>query len=162
MKLILLSILFRTVLIIIRTNLLVTFYFSSRSHSLWIFFRRSCRSSLILLYFFIYLSVNIFLLLSIFQVKLFLLFYSQSTIRIIYWLIISGIPPFSMFWLKVNVVLWIKFYSVIIIFYILILSVFSLRGYYFSFHLRKSNFRNIKKTIRILFIVFLIFSAFCY
>lgn len=110
------------------------FLVSSLVHSAWLIIRRLASSRLVLFYWVNY-SVLIYLFLFSFkQTNIQKINLRQtSTIRVL-WLILAGVPPFTVFWLKLSIFININYITILSILLILI-SIISISSYYRAYHL---------------------------
>jgi len=109
---------------------LFIFIFSSAIHKIWILMSAFFRKSFLLNYWSVYSAVQYFLLSSLGATLIFIRVLNQGTLRRAIWLIISGLPPFSIFWLKAFAVLGILKYSLLKGVVFLISSIVAIRVYF--------------------------------
>ncbi len=108
---------------------------SSLIHSAWILLGTIFSIRLGFIYWAIYCLITSFLFLSIninFMVDM---NWNQSVYTSINWLILSGIPPFIVFWIKARILLQIIYISNLIGLIILYVSVLALISYFRGFHI---------------------------
>lgn len=107
---------------------------SSIIHSGWIMTSYLTRIEIAIFYWRVYsFTLLVFLGRVIFFFIKFLDF-RQTLFLSILWLILSGIPPFTIFWLKVNVLSLFLEKRIIIGFIVVIVSILTLRSYYRVYH----------------------------
>ena len=120
---------------------LALFYYivfcSSLVHRGWMLFSICVSFYLFFVYFLVYMRVLCCLLIRLDAFKLVTVGVSQSSFTSFVWLVLSGIPPLSFFWLKALVVIFLLgrfygFYSVLVIGF----AVLALASYFRGFHLR--------------------------
>lgn len=132
--LIILVILRTGILIIERNELFNTLIVSSIIHRGWILVRRWVSIKIIFLYYIIYsLIISLF----VFTLKIKSLWYSrteQNRNSRSLWIILSGFPPFSLFWLKVILLSILVFKTLRLRFILILVSVIRLFVYYRIFH----------------------------
>jgi len=109
--------------------------FSSLVHSRWIFLRGVMVLGLLLVYWGLYTLTNILLVFGFFRKTLFRNERLQASRSSLLWLVLSGIPPFQFFWLKVIVVSLIVSWRVVWRVVIILSAVLGLVAYYHVFHL---------------------------
>lgn len=133
-----------------RRTLFFTLVFSSIIHRVWIIFRRLLRKGFILFYWIVYRALLILLMmrLSVFS-KVEHSYFVQGVLRTKCWLLLSGIPPFIIFWLKVYLLFWLlNLLGLLFSVFILLTSVFALTAYYRAWHfgsiIEYRNLSNIK------------------
>lgn len=102
--------------------------FSSLSHTIWILLRSVVRIGLVLVYWLSY-SVLTTILLE-FKSKVEYFFVSKGSLLRTYWLIVSGIPPFVVFFIKIHIINRLITFYFWVCFIVLILVVFSIIAYY--------------------------------
>jgi hypothetical protein len=113
-------------------SLFSTLVFSSITHSLWIVFSSLLRLGFILIYFVLY-SIVIVSLLSKFSLfhQLNQIYLISRSSRNLSWLVLSGLPPLALFWMKVGVLYWLLLNLRLLRCLILLITrVFALRGYF--------------------------------
>lgn len=137
-------------------DLFIILLLSSVSHSRWMIFRNLIRRKLFFLYFVLYTIVLYFLILCFFYYFIFRGLEQDSAIRFL-WLVISGLPPFRIFWLKVCVVSFFLEISFLGRLALLIVSIVRLFTYYRIFHLSLSSnyFRRKRKGFSFQFVFLL-------
>jgi len=86
-----------------RSFLLITFVFSSIAHRVWILIRSLLRKGFILLYWALYRFIRSLLLRSLTLKTIKNLFLGHGRLASLSWIILSGFPPFVIFWLKLNI-----------------------------------------------------------
>jgi len=119
-----------------RRTIFFTIIFSSIVHTIWISFRIVIRKNLVILYWFSYRSL-LFILLSILGfIKMDQSYLTQGTFTSKCWLLISGIPPFIIFWFKVYLLIWLIYVvGVVIGTVIMLVGVLALTSYYRTWHI---------------------------
>jgi len=117
-----------------RTLFFNTLFFSSVIQTVWLFFRLFSRKSFSGLFMLRYMVLMWFFIESREKLKTFSL--QLNCLNKLSWLLISGFPPFLMFWLKVNIVYWVLFSRAFFSIVMLITGVLSLSAYYRTWHLR--------------------------
>jgi len=133
---------------------------SSIVHRLWIVLRFAVRKSFAICYWAIYCFLVFVLVRSCSTWNTLILTLSQRSLTMVSWLIISGIPPFSLFWLKAS--LFISFIRIRLCWRILVIfsSVMALSVYFWAFHLSliRGGASHIRRWFRslVLFLSFLI------
>ena len=89
------------------------FLVSSIIHSGWLILRRVISLSLGLFYWSCYSALVFLFLVSIRSRRVKLTDLNQTSYRSLLWLTMSGIPPFTVFWLKLRIFFYLKFYCFI-------------------------------------------------
>jgi len=129
-----------------------TFISSSLLHTGWIIIAILLSSKTGVLYWMLY-SRLVIIIIAIFTFKVIsLLGIEQSRLISFSWLILSGIPPFTIFWLKLNIlyqICWFRFSMIILL---IINSVLGLSSYFRAFHVRVSPSIKIENIVLPLFI----------
>jgi len=118
-----------------RRTLFFTLMFSSIVHTIWIIFGMFLRKSFVLFYWSRYRLLFIILIRLLRFIKIDQSYLSQSLFISKCWLLISGIPPFIIFWFKVHLVIWLV--SIVGLFMriiIILVRVFALTSYYRTWH----------------------------
>jgi len=132
---------------------------SSIVHRRWTLLRIQCRLKLSLTYWIIYSLVFLTFLGTIHFIILFKRGVEQSSSTSVIWLILSGLPPFIIFWLKVWIFLFIVQVRVGLRLVLIFISVLALTSYFRAFHvsLRLTFFSSTLKmlVIRIFFLSFI-------
>lgn len=111
---------------------------SSYIHSCWMFFSMKINSKLFFFYWLLYRSIVLAIILRTFSRKVIFIEINQNSLSLFLWLVLSGLPPFLFFWLKVNIVRELVQGRIISSFIILFSAVASISAYYRIFHLRLS------------------------
>lgn len=108
---------------------------SSIVHSSWMLILCCFRVRTLFLYWLVYLFLISMLFRRLFLTRIVLSDEAQSSISSLIWLVICGLPPFAVFWLKVNIIsmLFVKRFIFRVI--IILASVVSLVVYYRIYHL---------------------------
>lgn len=126
-------------------NILIVLVLSSILHTLWIRFGGIMRLRIVCIY---WLGYRILLILILKSINLDYIIYTLINQRILsnlIWLFLSGIPPFTMFWLKSHIVtVIISSVGIIIRIRIVFGRVLALRAYYRVWH-----FRNLQAKFRL-------------
>lgn len=134
-KLILVLLILSGFIVVNRRVVLMVILFSSSINTVLILFIALYSVRIILLYWILYCSISLRLFYSINRIT-FILILAESRSTQSAWLVLSGIPPFSLFWIKINLLInlrhSIRFLVRIII---VIIRVISLRAYYRVWHL---------------------------
>jgi hypothetical protein len=131
-----LSLLLRGCLIFQLGNLLQTVIFSSIVHSIWLVIRTLISIGFYIIYWLLYSIISILLIRGRDSKKRKLMDYNQSVLSSLAWLVISGLPPFIIFWIKINIVSWIIIIQILSYAFIFIsVSVVRMSSYYRVFHL---------------------------
>lgn len=116
-------------------NMLLVMTLSSFTHSIWLLVCGILKLSLILVYWVFYSAFYTIMLYS-FSVKV--IKYSdetQSSFSSIIWLIMSGFPPFTIFWLKITLFVMLLIYRIISRYFTILVSVIRIVAYYRIFNL---------------------------
>lgn len=135
LRLIVISVLMRGLVFVSVSEVFTVLIVSSMIHSRWILFRSWVSAKLVLFYFSLY---RILVYLFLFGLSRLIIKYvrvNQSFLSNIVWLIFSGLPPFSLFWLKVLIIRLVVFNMFIYSIAFIIVSVISLFVYYRVFHI---------------------------
>jgi hypothetical protein len=132
-------------IIIIRGVIILQFkrlYFvvivSSLVHSSWLLLRNIIKIRLIMVYWLFYSIIIFIIIYSLFLRSLALRDESQSKYSRLVWLILRGLPPFTIFWLKINVILLILRIRWVIRITLILVPIIVLTSYYRVFHLSLS------------------------
>jgi len=142
MRLILISL---SVLIRNLRNMLIVLVLSSILHTLWIRFAGLMRLAIVCIYWLSYRALLILILKSINMDYILYTLINQRLLSSLIWLFLSGIPPFTMFWLKSHIVTTIINSTSLIIRVIMVFGrVLALRAYYRVWH-----FRNLQAKLRL-------------
>lgn len=107
---------------------------SSIVHRAWTLLRFLVRKRFATTYWIIYRIIVLVLLLTSFFRKVIILVIGQGVLSMLAWLVVSGIPPFSIFWFKVNLFLVLVQLGFFISTIIVLSSVLALRVYFWAFH----------------------------
>jgi len=152
----------RRVLIYQACSFSLVLIYSSIVHRSWILLRLGTSKVLSRVYWILYSLLILFFVSSIFSFKLKILSISQGSRRGVIWLILSGLPPFVLFWLKAEIIIRI---SRISLFYprgMAITSVIALVSYYWAFNLRTLQHSYKQGIFLIPIILVLAFTQICY
>jgi len=146
------------------STLLNTLLYSSIVHSVWMVLRVLVRKRFILLYFFIYFLVRGLLLTSIFTSLLRQNYMAYGFVRRVRWLLLSGLPPFTVFWLKVTAVFRIlNVIGTLIVFVVVFIRIIAITAYYRSWYFRRILGAFIRKLSLIVYLLpFLLFLGLVY
>jgi len=118
-----------------RRTLFFTLLFSSIVHSVWILLGVLIRKSFLIFYWVIYRILFITLIRLLSFMKLEQSYLIQRIFTSKCWLLISGIPPFMLFWLKVYLLIWLAYrIGFFIGIAIIVVRVFALTSYYRTWH----------------------------
>lgn len=128
-----------TVLLYHSLLLYLILIFSSNIHRGWILVGLIVRKRFVGLYWIVYRSLLLSLVLSLPNLILLFSILIQGGRSLLTWLIFSGIPPFTFFWIKIAIFRKLLEDRVIISFIIIITAVFTLAIYYRVFHLSVST-----------------------
>jgi len=109
---------------------------SSIVHRRWTLLRIQYRLKLSLTYWVLYSLVFFLLLGTIHFFTLFKRGVEQSSSTSVMWLVLSGLPPFIMFWLKVWIFLFVVQVRVGLRLILIFISVLALTSYFRAFHVR--------------------------
>jgi len=124
------------ILIFQRSLFFFVLVFSSIVHRSWMIIGFLVNKSFAVWYWTVYSLLIVLLFLTSLFLKTVMLNFSQGIMTILIWLVISGIPPFTMFWLKTIlffVLVKIRvYYGALTV----VSSVLALRIYFWAFHLR--------------------------
>jgi len=119
-----------------RRTLFFTLLFSSIVHRVWIIFSLLMRKRFVIFYWMSYRILLILLIRFLGLIKIIHSYLTQGVLITKCWLLISGIPPFIVFWLKAYILIWlISSTTVIISCALIVVSVFALTSYYRTWHL---------------------------
>nr|YP_009346423.1 NADH dehydrogenase subunit 2 [Longidorus vineacola]AOT84234.1 NADH dehydrogenase subunit 2 [Longidorus vineacola] len=123
-----------SILIFMLVHISLVMLFSSFIHTGWMVMSSSLNLELMLTYWlgYTYVLVTLFLLLLGSNLKS--LGMSQTSASALTLLVLSGLPPFIMFWLKVNVLYGILFFSPTMVWMLLFTTVLAISAYYYTFH----------------------------
>lgn len=127
-------------LVIKRGRLIITISLSSISHSGWILLGRLVSISFVIFYFFIY-YVLLFCFIKIFLNRNLDAFNQRALVNS-GWLFLSGIPPFIVFWLKINIILRMSTIRARLTFILLVWVILFIQAYYRLFSLNLKNEQN--------------------
>lgn len=128
-----------------------TFISSSLLHTGWIIIAILLSSKTGALYWMLY-SRLVIIIIAIFTFKVInLLGIEQSRLTSFSWLILSGIPPFTIFWLKLNILYQVCWFRFSIIILLIINSVLGLSSYFRAFHVGVSSSIKIENIVLPLF-----------
>ena len=160
----------RVVLLIIMLCLLTsitlffTLVFSSMLNSLWISLRILVRKSFLFIYWAIYRTLLIFLVFLLSFKKLDQSSFIQRFFSSSCWLLISGIPPFIIFWVKVYVLVWFLFsFGLNLSLFLIIRRVITLTAYFRTWHSgRLIELRSFSRLKNVPFILLLTFWSIFY
>jgi len=108
---------------------------SSLIHSGWILLRNVLKIRLMVLYWSAYCVLIIVMFYSLFIKTMVIRDETQSKYTRIAWLVLRGLPPFTMFWLKINIFMLIYPLILIARITLILIPVLSLVSYYRVFHL---------------------------
>lgn len=137
----------------------LTIIYSSIIHNLWMILRRRCSLGMVLLYWRVYSITFISLVWSLLPTKLVTSRLNQSNRSRLCWLLLSGLPPFLVFWLKVHVLSAILVsFGVLIRIFLIRIRVLAMRSYYRVWHFSDTLIRIKKKESSLIFV--LLFSFF--
>lgn len=124
------------VLLFQAVSLFFVIILSSIIHRIWIILSCLLSFRISLLYWFLYSILISILMLTAWNKELKYLFREQSSVVRVVWLVLTGFPPFTIFWLKIFVIRITIIISLWGSFTILISSVLALFSYFRSFHVR--------------------------
>lgn len=126
-------------------NMLIVLVLSSMLHTLWIRFGGIMRLGIVCAYWLGYRTLLILILKSINMDYILYVSMNQRILSSLMWLFLSGIPPFTIFWLKSHIVTTIIGSASLIIRIIMVFGrVLALRAYYRVWH-----FRNLQTKFRL-------------
>jgi len=135
--------------------------FSSIIHSMWIILSAMVSFIFFLFYWLFYMLGSIFLLVGRSIKFTRLLTINQTSVILLIWLLISGVPPFIIFWLKAELTTWLISSGHVALATILIVaSILSLSTYYRSAHIAMERSFHRNETHPVLFIRATIASIF--
>ena len=120
----LILLIFRGVILIETNSIFFIFSISSSIHTVWIVIGGLQRKKIYFFYFFLY-SILVWIILKILINKI--LLYkevNQNSVTRYIWLVLSGLPPFSLFWLKLNVLTLLTYLLIISLLTVSILVLF--------------------------------------
>lgn len=147
------------IFIIIRSTLFFTLLYRSIIHTTWIGITRLMIKGGVFFYWRFYRILLVIMLSFVVTTKVFQFSFNLSGPIGFCWLLISGIPPFFIFWIKVYIFVWLLpslglLYGLLFI----VVRVFALTSYYRSFHfgrlLELNFFFRWKNTPLVLFLSF--------
>lgn len=116
-------------------NILMVLVLSSILHTLWIGFGGIIRLRMVCVYWLVYRILLILILKSINMDLILYTLMNQRMISNLIWLFLSGIPPFTMFWLKSHIITAIIGSTSLIIRVVIVFGrVLALRAYYRVWH----------------------------
>jgi len=117
------------------SDFLYTFISSSLLHTGWIILAILLSNKVGLIYWLLY-SLLIIIMISILVFKtIALLSLEQSSLISLSWLILSGVPPFTIFWLKLSILYLAMWFNFRIILLLILTSVLALSSYFRAFHI---------------------------
>jgi len=145
--------------LISRRTLFFTLIYSSIVHSIWIILSIILSKGFVLFYWVIYRSLLVILVSLINFIKIENSYLTQRVFLSKCWLLISGIPPFLLFWFKVYLLVWIIYlFGLFIRVVVITVRVFALTSYYRTWHFGRLLDRRIINTQIISpFIIILVF-----
>lgn len=145
--------------LISRRTLFFTLIYSSIVHSIWIILSIILSKGFVLFYWVIYRSLLVILISLINFIKIENSYLTQRVFLSKCWLLISGIPPFLLFWFKVYLLVWIIYlFGLFIRVVVITVRVFALTSYYRTWHFGRLLDRRIINTQIISpFIIILVF-----
>jgi len=145
--------------LISRRTLFFTLIYSSIIHSIWIILSIILSKGFVLFYWVIYRSLLVILVSLINFIKIENSYLTQRVFLSKCWLLISGIPPFLLFWFKVYLLVWIIYlFGLFIRVVVITVRVFALTSYYRTWHFGRLLDRRIINTQIISpFIIILVF-----
>lgn len=128
-------------------NIFEILFFSSLIHNVWMIISIVLRIRFFVMY---WLTYSLFILI-IFRgvvTKTFFLDFNQREYVTFSWLVLFGLPPFVVFWLKREIIFWLYISGEIFLSYLLIFtSVLRMRVYYRVFHLELGSIIQIKEAL---------------
>lgn len=125
-----------SVILIMETGrLYFVIIFSAISHSGWIIILSFLSYSLLFFYWVLYSTLILLFFLRLRRRVLINRDREQNSFLRIFWLIICGLPPFTMFWLKVNILFYFIIKRLFLRLLIIIVPVLTLVVYFRIFHL---------------------------
>lgn len=145
--------------LISRRTLFFTLIYSSIVHSIWIILSMILSKGFVLFYWVIYRSLLVILISLINFIKIENSYLTQRVFLSKCWLLMSGIPPFLLFWFKVYLLVWIIYlFGLFIRVVVITVRVFALTSYYRTWHFGRLLDRRIINTQIISpFIIILVF-----
>jgi len=145
--------------LISRRTLFFTLIYSSIIHSIWIILSIILSKGFVLFYWVIYRSLLVILISLINFIKIENSYLTQRVFLSKCWLLMSGIPPFLLFWFKVYLLVWIIYlFGLFIRVVVITVRVFALTSYYRTWHFGRLLDRRIINTQIISpFIIILVF-----
>lgn len=145
--------------LISRRTLFFTLIYSSIVHSIWIILSIILSKGFVLFYWVIYRSLLVILVSLINFIKIENSYLTQRVFLSKCWLLMSGIPPFLLFWFKVYLLVWIIYlFGLFIRVVVITVRVFALTSYYRTWHFGRLLDRRIINTQIISpFIIILVF-----
>jgi len=145
--------------LISRRTLFFTLIYSSIVHSIWIILSIILSKGFVLFYWVIYRSLLVILISLINFIKIENSYLTQRVFLSKCWLLMSGIPPFLLFWFKVYLLVWIIYlFGLFIRVVVITVRVFALTSYYRTWHFGRLLDRRIINTQIISpFIIILVF-----
>jgi len=148
--------------LISRRTLFFTLIYSSIVHSIWIILSIILSKGFVLFYWVIYRSLLVILVSLINFIKIENSYLTQRVFLSKCWLLMSGIPPFLLFWFKVYLLVWIIYlFGLFIRVVVITVRVFALTSYYRTWHFGRLLDRRIINTQIISpFIIILVFFFF--
>jgi len=128
------TVIFRLILIVSRTTLIDTLLVSSIINRVWILLSIQVQYAITLFYWIVYSLI----LTTIIRLRNLIIIRNvqQSKIIFLFWLLRSGIPPFTLFWIKVTIIINLK-QMTLTIWTIIILMIILIVAYYRIIRLMK-------------------------
>jgi len=121
--------------LVYRRTLFFTLVFSSIVHRVWIVYRALTRKGFILIYWGFYRILLLLIIRFLGLIKLDQIALNQRALIASCWLLMSGVPPFIIFWIKVYILLWLILSSGFFLRLVIVLvRVFALTSYYRAWH----------------------------
>jgi len=143
------------------SQLVLVLLLSSFVHARWLFLLLGVRLEFIVFYWVVYSIMTVLLFLFLAYSVLSLSRFSQNSLSSLAFLILSGLPPFTVFWLKVRVLYLLLVLSSRVSWIFLMVSVIALRVYYYAFHV--SCFPVFKKrSVRFFLPLLIVLGVFLY
>lgn len=118
---------------------------SSLIHSVWLFTTAFISLWLLMFYWLTYSYIVFFLFRCYWPKNFFLREFFSSSVSSIIWLIIRGLPPFTVFFLKASLIFLFRSLRIALRYFILLISVASLVFYYRVFHLSIGSKKFLKR-----------------
>jgi len=143
----------RTLIIVQRYSFWVVLVASSFIHTYWMALSLKLNLKLFFIYWAIYSIVTRILLLRNYYNIIVFLNYRQGSLTLIIWLCLSGLPPFTVFWLKLNVVVETLSLRLLLTTMLLLSAVARMASYYRIFHLNLALSVNLSKMVLPLLII---------